>query len=443
MTQRFPYRPAIIAAAAILIAAASAHAQEWREQTILKFSEPIMVPGATLPPGTYEFRLLDSDSNRHVVRIATEDGSRVIATTHAVPLKRADAKGDVVLKFNPTDTGSPPAMKAWFYPGTLYGHEFIYPEEQAKQIAERTKTIVLSTDVPGSDLSKGTLRTFDPSGALVEWKADASTTREWDEWRKKRASTAPMASGNFKGTRVKLNALEENASKYVGQTISVDAEVEEVLGPRLFTIDEPNWGDLDGELLVYMPSNLAALVKDNDRVTITGTVKTFVQADVEREWGWLGLEPEIEVQFAKKPVIVASRIVGGDNDFAMAIDLGTAGTTKPAAVNARTGDDKTRDATISNAAELAGGSENLVGRRVELNSAKVNTVAKDGGFFVSANNAAVFVLPAQKDALKVQTGDTVTITGTVLQLPRHMHTRLNAPAGSNDDIYVYATSVRK
>ena len=396
---------ATLAAAITLFSITPGHAQEWREQTILKFSEPVMVPGATLPPGSYEFRLLDSDSNRHMVRIATEDGSKVFATTQAVPLKRQDPKGDVVLKFNPTDTGSPPALKAWFYPDTVYGHEFIYPEAQARQIAERTKTIVLSTDVAGSDLRKGTLRRFEPSGAVVEWKADAATMREWDEWEKKRQATAPMVAGNLKGTRIALDELEENPSKYTGQVVSVDAEVEEVFGPRLFTIDEPNWGDLDGEILVYMPSTLAALVQDDDRVTIEGTVKRFVRAEVEREWGWLGLDPEVEVDFAKKPVLVASRIVGGDDAFAMVIDLGAADNS----TKAESGGNEARGGPITDAAQIAGGRAALVGRRVQLDRVKVEDVATDGGFFVSANNTSVFVLPAVSDASKVRAGDTVII----------------------------------
>ena len=90
---------------------------------------------------------------------------------------------------------------------------------------------------------------------------------------------------------------------------------------------------------MFVPSPLAALIKDDDRVTITGTVKPFVRAEVEKEWGWLGLDPEIEVDFARKPILVASRIVGGNNNVAMAIDLtaapqpvGTSGTSKGMAV---------------------------------------------------------------------------------------------------------------
>src|SRR5688500_8155136 len=92
---------AVLSAALVAISVGvAAAATEWNEKTILKFSEPVMVPGATLPPGSYVFKLKGT-SQRHTVQITTEDGSKVMALTHAVPTKRADARGDIVLKFNP------------------------------------------------------------------------------------------------------------------------------------------------------------------------------------------------------------------------------------------------------------------------------------------------------------------------------------------------------
>ena len=238
-------RVVCITAAVVLALSATAGADQWNEKTVLKFSDPVMVPGATLQPGSYVFKLMDLAANRHTVQIATEDGSKVITIANAAPAKRMDPKGDVVLKFNPTDAGSPPALKAWFYPGSVYGHEFIYPEDQARQIAQRTKTLVLSIDVPGSDLEKGTLRTYDAAGNRADWKADDAIMREWEEWRNNRQAsaktvtpktatqeqkqaTAPAVQGDFEGMRIKLDDLEDNPTKYIGKTISVDGEVEEV-----------------------------------------------------------------------------------------------------------------------------------------------------------------------------------------------------------------------
>ena len=429
--------------------AAIAGSDQWNERTTLKFTEPVMVPGVTLRPGTYVFQLMDSDTNRHHVQILKESGETV-TTTMAVPTKRPEAKADVVVKFNPTDEGVPPALAAWFYPGSIYGHQFVYPEEQAKKIAQRTKTVVLSKDVPGTDLERGTLRVFDASGMAKPFSVDPAADASWKKWQKGRSATAsvrssttrtpsssaPAVDADFQGRRVKLDQLEDNPSMYVGKTVSIDAEVEEVFGPRLFTIDEPNWGDLDGEILVYVPTPLAALVRDDDRVTVTGEVKRFVEADFEKEWGWLGLDEGVEIEISKRPVLVASRVVGGNNSVAMVIDagssekpVGTSGTTAPA---------------MTDLADIARGDEDLVGRHVTLSGVRVEGMAKEHGFFAKAGDRTLFVLPATEPSSR-QKGETVTIEGIVLELPRHMQAKLTPPAGQtmNDDIYVYATQVKR
>ncbi|HEU4520921.1 MAG TPA: hypothetical protein VFT12_02895, partial [Thermoanaerobaculia bacterium] len=199
-------RTAALAIATVIACAASVLASTWNDKTILTFSEPVMIPGATLQPGTYVFKLMDSKSSRHIVQVTTEDGTKVMALTQAIPIKRAEPKGDVVVKFNPTDAGSPPAMKGWFYPGSLYGHEFVYPEEQAKEIAQRTKTIVLSVDVPGTDLEKGTLRTIDQTAARREWRGDAATMREWDEWQRTRPAATATTAGSTARTEERQQA---------------------------------------------------------------------------------------------------------------------------------------------------------------------------------------------------------------------------------------------
>jgi hypothetical protein len=111
-----------------------------------------------------------------------------------------------------------------------------------------------------------------------------------------RAAMAIVIRSQPAGTKVSGGDLEENAKRYVGQTIDVTAEVEDVYGPRLFKIDEHNWGDMDAEVLVYLPSDLASLVREDDFVTVTGTMKMLLKTDLERELGWL--EPEPDVVFA-------------------------------------------------------------------------------------------------------------------------------------------------
>ena len=64
---------------------------------------------------------------------------------HPDPAKRQDPKGDTVLKFNPSDSGTP-ALKAWFYPGERFGYEFVYPHDQATEIARANRESVLASE---------------------------------------------------------------------------------------------------------------------------------------------------------------------------------------------------------------------------------------------------------------------------------------------------------
>jgi hypothetical protein len=279
-----------------------------------------------------------------------------------------------------------------------------------------------------------------PTGTTGRTRADETSASE------RQPSTAPMMQDDPKGMRVTVDDLEDNATRYTGKTITVDAEVEEVFGPRLFSIDEPAWGDLEGEIFVFMPTHVAALVRENDRITVTGTIKPFALAELEREWGWLEADPDIEAEFASKPVLHANRIVGGDSNVAMVIDIRKPRETgtKPAGESAvgTTGSTSTRLTDLGSIA--AARDTDLVGRQVDLAKVQVIRVAKDGGFWIrGATDPSVFVLPADSKQMTVNQGQTVGIDGVVLQMPRGMRDRLQAPEQSNQTIYIYATKVDK
>jgi hypothetical protein len=452
----------------VVAVAAIAVADQWNDRTMLKFDAPMMIPGATLAPGTYVFKLLDTAVNRQVVQVFSEDGTRLIATTNAIPTKRTEPNGEVVVKLNPTEAGAPAALKAWFYPGSLYGHEFVYPEAQARDIARRTKKLVLSEDIAGSDMKAGTLHTYDAEGRRDDWRPDEPMQKDWERWSQEgrrtasariaapgssesRESTAPMMRSHADGMTVSLAQLEERPQQYVGQTISVTAEVESVLGPRLFKIDEPNWGDLDGEILVSLPAGMAGLVKENDRVTVTGTMKTFMKTELERELAWLEPDPDVEVEFARKPVLVASQVVGGNSDVALAINVGapgdapvgTSGTTA-APEGSPSGGTSASGAAVTNAATLGKGADELVGRKVDLDRVTVTRVAAaNGGFWIQAGDGgSIFVLLRDTDGQRrIETGQPVSIDGVVLQMPRSIRDKTRVAKDANDEIYVYATSL--
>jgi hypothetical protein len=133
-------------ALAVLVAAAPARADEWNKKTFLTFSGPVQVPGVTLPAGTYTFQLADLSGNRHVVQIFDKDMKKVYTTILAVPDQRLEPTDKPVVLFSEQPAGTPPAIKAWFYPGDTIGDEFVYPKRQAVEIARATHQTVLASN---------------------------------------------------------------------------------------------------------------------------------------------------------------------------------------------------------------------------------------------------------------------------------------------------------
>jgi hypothetical protein len=121
-----------------------AAADERDKKTIVTFSAPVEVPGKALPAGTYVFKLLDSSSNRNIVQIFDKDEKQLLATILAIPDYRLKPTDKPVIKFEERPSGTPEAIKAFFYPGDEYGLQFVYPHDRAVQIAKRTKQNVLS-----------------------------------------------------------------------------------------------------------------------------------------------------------------------------------------------------------------------------------------------------------------------------------------------------------
>jgi hypothetical protein len=123
----------------VLLAAAglftAARADQWDKKTIMTISEPIQVPNTVLDPGTYVFKLVDSQSDRHIVRIFNQDESHLVTTILAIPNYRLQPTGKTELAFWETPAGQPRALRAWFYPGDNFGQEFAYSATMSSQIS--------------------------------------------------------------------------------------------------------------------------------------------------------------------------------------------------------------------------------------------------------------------------------------------------------------------
>jgi len=229
---------------------------------------------------------------------------------------------------------------------------------------------------------------------------------------------------------IKIEDLEEHAAQYVGKKVRVNGEVQNVLGPRLFTIDEPNWIDLDGETVVLVPAPFAALIRRDAPVVVTGTVRPFVKADIEREYSWFGNTRQFDVDVSNKYVLVASDVTAIGAPALLEIKTG-----KPVGTSGTS-------AAVSDVATVAKSNDTtLVGRKVDLKSARV-TGTTDRGFWVAAASGGdeVLVMPANPQATKVTQGQNVMLSGVVLEMPKTLK-RTIGDKHQTEQIYIYADRV--
>jgi len=134
----------------------SAQADDWNRKTEITFSGPVEIPGVhlvgwgELPAGTYVFKILDSQSDRHIVQIFNKDETIIYATILAIPNYRLKATDKTVMTFRERPAGQPEALRAWFYPGRNWGDEFVYPKAKAVELAKTTNVPVLytQTEIP-------------------------------------------------------------------------------------------------------------------------------------------------------------------------------------------------------------------------------------------------------------------------------------------------------
>src|ERR1700758_4656575 len=120
----------------------TAHADEVNEATTITFSAPVQIPGQVLPAGTYTF-LRATDDDLDLIQIFNADRTLLLATMQTVPTEAREPADDTTVTLAEQQSGKPPLLVKWFYPGRITGYEFVYPKEQEHEIAHaRQETFV-------------------------------------------------------------------------------------------------------------------------------------------------------------------------------------------------------------------------------------------------------------------------------------------------------------
>jgi len=108
-------------------------------------------------------------------------------------------------------------------------------------------------------------------------------------------ATAPQVGAD-------LEDVEEETGQYLGQTVTVNGEISNVVSPRAFIIQEDNiFGD---EGLLVVSANPIADLNEDTAVQVTGNVRQITTTEIEREFN-LGPASEYEVYIEDRPAIVA------------------------------------------------------------------------------------------------------------------------------------------
>lgn len=129
----------------VCLMAAPVAAQPLDKRTLFTFSGPVALPGVTLPPGQYMFRLINPSSSLNVVQVLNADGTRPYGLFFTIPAERLEPASTPEVRFMETASGMPAAIRTWWYPGERSGYEFIFPKDQARRLAMGTSQPVLTT----------------------------------------------------------------------------------------------------------------------------------------------------------------------------------------------------------------------------------------------------------------------------------------------------------
>ncbi len=123
------------------------------------------------------------------------------------------------------------------------------------------------------------------------------------------ADITPLASAMTAGN-ITVTDIADAPDAYIGETATVMGEVSAILGPQIFRMNEGNLLDIGDEILVvHTGGPIPPELVEDVRVLVTGTVRRFVQAEIEGDLGIdLGLDDEVEVEYESRPTIVADSI---------------------------------------------------------------------------------------------------------------------------------------
>jgi hypothetical protein len=116
-------------------------ADDWNKETMITISHSLEIPRQVLSPGTYILKIQGDTTYRQLVQVWSGDKGRLLATVDTIPVTRDEVTSDTVFLLYERPIDSPPALRAWFYPGERTGFEFVYPRSEF-----RTQSVAMAAN---------------------------------------------------------------------------------------------------------------------------------------------------------------------------------------------------------------------------------------------------------------------------------------------------------
>lgn len=119
-------------------------------------------------------------------------------------------------------------------------------------------------------------------------------------------ATTAGTSGTSSPATASVGEISEHPERFINQKVKVTGEVEKIFNAHTFSLDEDRVFSTGVDVLVL--SKRPNVVKDNQRATVTGVVRRFVRAELQKEIVDFDLRPEWLVDFESRPVIIATDV---------------------------------------------------------------------------------------------------------------------------------------
>jgi hypothetical protein len=206
----------VLAFLAVLAGRVTAQETNTSERTFLTFSSAVEMPGITLQPGTYVFKLADTPT-RNVVQVWDNDEKNMLGHWLFVQAERPEVTSETVIMFKEETAGATPAVQYWYFPGERIGKEFIYPKDQALRIAQRTGVEVRTED---GVIEGGGLASIEQSSADVSAQADSALKNA------PAAAQPSAAAGSLAGNRGVAPQADADVDVDVDRDVDVSARAE-------------------------------------------------------------------------------------------------------------------------------------------------------------------------------------------------------------------------